>query len=314
MLAVAMSETDIKPFIDRLNDYTETPRVQIGCHNSPQSLTLTGDADQLALIQQWLEEGKHFARKLRVNVAYHSVFMEAVKEEYRHALQHINREPVQSELIPMISSVTGTIARPRMLCDPDYWVQNLVSQVRFSPAVSLIAVQSGKPPRKHLTSKKPQTLSGIKMLVEIGPHSTLAGPLQQILAKARAQDRLSYTSTLNRQKNATRAMLEAVGRLWGLGYPVDLHKANGISSAVPKAVRTDLPEYPFNHTRSYWFEDRLSAAFRFRKHTPHELLGTLTVDSNSQDARWRNIIDLEKLPWLEDHQVSISQLHGLSQI
>ncbi|KAH8429841.1 type I polyketide synthase [Aspergillus melleus] len=304
MLAVAMSEPDIKPFIDRLSEYTETPRVQIGCHNSPQSLTLTGDADQLALIQDWLEEGKHFCRKLRVNVAYHSVFMEAVKEEYRLALSHIDRDPVQHDLIPMISSVTGTIARPRMLCDPDYWVQNLVSQVRFSPAVSLLAVQSGKPPRIQLTSRKPQTLSGINMLVEIGPHSTLQGPLKEILTKARAQDRLNYTATLNRQKDASRAILEAVGRLWGFGYPVNLLKANGIDNATPRPVRTDLPEYPFNHSKSYWFEDRQSSAFRFRKHLPHELLGTLTVDSTAQDSRWRNIIDLEKLPWLEDHQIS----------
>ncbi|KAJ0424608.1 hypothetical protein BJY00DRAFT_326526 [Aspergillus carlsbadensis] len=303
MLAVAISEQGIQSYLGRLGNGT----VQIGCVNSPKSITLTGSKANLDLIEGWLVADGVFARKLRVDVAYHSRFIESIADDYRQALSD------RDNLVPMISTVTGTIVSARTLCDPAYWVRNLVSQVKFSSAVRLLSRLARTPPRKQLGSA-PQTLSGIRMLVEIGPHSTLQGPLQDILADvdvdvdAAVQDhdheRISYTHTLHRKSHAGYSILNCIGLLWARGYPTNLLKANGFTIDSPKPIRTDLPAYPFNHTRRHWFEDRLSSAFRFRRHAPHELLGVLTPESNSFEARWRNILSLDKLPWLEDHRIS----------
>lgn len=65
----------------------------------------------------------------------------------------------------------------------------------------------------------------------------------------------------------------------------------------------DLPSYPFNHTRKYWVESRISKNFRFRQTASHELLGTPVADWNPLDARWRNIIRLSQRQWIQDHKV-----------
>lgn len=307
MLAVAISVEQIEPYIQRLGKVVDQRIVQVGCVNSPRSITLTGDKDQLELLRSWLENDGHFARILRVNVAYHSTFMESIKDDYLTALQGIDRNPIRETLLPMISSVTGKVVPPRMLCNPEYWIRNMVSQVKFLPAVLLLAVLSGKAPRKHLGSTF-QSLSGIKNLLEIGPHSTLQGPLRDILQEPEVQAQFTYDHALDRKKDAGVSILECAGRLWSRGHSIDLRKANSLPNQ-PRAIRTELPEYTFNHTQRHWFEDRLSSAFRFRTHGPHEILGIQTVDSNPYEARWRNILRLEDLPWLEDHQVS-SHMNG----
>ncbi|KAL4947728.1 hypothetical protein BDW69DRAFT_189927 [Aspergillus filifer] len=305
MLAVAMSEQAVQSYLDRLED----GEVQIGCVNSPKSITLTGSKAHLEQIEEWLVADGVFARMLRANVAYHSRFLDTIGDDYLQALSGIPREPDGDKfrhrrLLPMVSAVTGTIISAKTLCDPAYWVRNMVSQVNFSAAVGLLSKLSNKPPRKQL-GPVPQSLSGINILLEVGPHSTLQGPIQDILAHATDQlhERISYSHALHRQKHAGYSILETVGYLWSRGYPIDLLKANCLSQS-PRAIRTDLPAYPFNHTQRHWFEDRLSTAFRFRRHAPHELLGALTPDSNVFESRWRNILHLDKLPWLEDHRIT----------
>ncbi|KAL2784041.1 hypothetical protein BJX66DRAFT_344395 [Aspergillus keveii] len=310
MLAVATSEQDIQSYLDRLENGT----VQIGCVNSPKSTTLTGSKANLDLIEGWLVANGVFARRLRVDVAYHSRFIESIVEDYLQALRNMPRELEQDGLVPMVSTVTGNIIPARTLCDPTYWVRNMVSQVKFSSAMRLLSSLARNSPRKQLGSA-PQSLSGIRMFLEIGPHSTLQGPLQDILADVDTNaaapspnhdhhERISYTNALDRKAHAGYSILNCAGFLWSRGYPTDLLKANGLSIDSPRAVRTDLPAYLFSHTRRHWFEDRLSSAFRFRRRAPHELLGVLSPDSNAFESRWRNILSLERVSWLEDHRIS----------
>ena len=302
MLAVALGEERIQPFLSRLKENVEALNVQVGCVNSPKSITLTGDKDQLEILESWLKDDQHLARKLRVNIAYHSSFMKTIKTDYYESLKDIDGKVAKKVTIPMISSVTGAVIPLDRVCDAEYWVKNLISQVKFSQAVSLLSVQSGKVPRKTLGSKS-QSLSGIKELIEIGPHSTLQGPLQEILTSTKSQGRMGYLSILNRQRDAAACTLDAVGRLWSLGYPIDMLAVNGFDEKM-RTVVTDLPSYPFNHTQKYWFEDRTSTQFRFRSHARHELLGSIIPSSSSFEVRWRNFLSLEKLQWVQHHQVS----------
>ena len=46
-------------------------------------------------------------------------------------------------------------------------------------------------------------------------------------------------------------------------------------------VLADLLEYPSDHSKTYWSENRLSKAFRFRKHPCLDMLGTPVPESNS---------------------------------
>src|SRR5690606_4962291 len=79
-----------------------------------------------------LDTASIFARRLKVDMAYHSHHVRAVADEYLHALDGLEyREPLSS--IKFISSVTA--GHKTEWFGPEYWVQNLVSEVRFRDAL-----------------------------------------------------------------------------------------------------------------------------------------------------------------------------------
>lgn len=92
--------------------------------------------------------------------------------------------------------------------------------------------------------------------------------------------------------------------MWSLRYPIDLTKASSLDKNS-RAVLTGLPEYGFNHSQRYQSEDRVGTDMRFRLHSPHELLGTWIPSSKTLEARWHGFLDVERLPWVNDHHVSI---------
>jgi acyl transferase domain-containing protein len=95
-----------------------------------------------------------------------------------------------------------------------------------------------------------------------------------------------------------------VGILYASNAPVDLQAAN--FPLKPKELvkmLIDLPQYPWNHTRSYWYESRLSRDYRFRKSARTEILGAPSHDWNPMEPRFRNFLRLREQPWLRDHVV-----------
>ncbi|KAM3080300.1 hypothetical protein ACMFMG_005261 [Clarireedia jacksonii] len=73
--------------------------------------------------------------------------------------------------------------------------------------------------------------------------------------------------------------------------------------ALSKEVLTDLPRYPWNHSNSYWYESRVSKAWRPRRFGHHELLGLRVPQTTDNDPVWRVMLSLDDVPWLADHQV-----------
>lgn len=140
-------------------------------------------------------------------------------------------------------------------------------------------------------------------MLEIGTHSTLRGPISDVLSNLGISPIITYFTILNRFDKAQRSALDLFGRLWASGYSVNIQKLNGLGEET-MAVRTDLPTYPFNHAHQYWFEDRASESFRLRSHRPHELLGSWVPTSSTLEARWRNFLRSDKPQWTQDHQVS----------
>lgn len=82
MMAVGLSKEHVIPYLDRLHKADMVLDVAVGCVNSPKSVTLTGGASQLSTLETWLKKNGIFARKLRVSIAYHSRFMDAIANDY----------------------------------------------------------------------------------------------------------------------------------------------------------------------------------------------------------------------------------------
>ena len=143
------------------------------------------------------------------------------------------------------SSVTGGIIENSVAVSPEYWQNNLTSPVRFDSAM-----------RRILQRQRNNSF------LEIGPHSTLAGPLRQICAEV-GSDCL-YIPTMIRNKECADTLLSAWGQLYQQGIPLSFkHLAQG-GSVLP-----DLPSYLWDHSASYWYESRLSKDWMFRKYGYH---------------------------------------------
>ncbi|KAJ2987981.1 hypothetical protein NUW58_g4216 [Xylaria curta] len=305
MTAVGLSRHEVQPFLDRLGDGILD--VQIGCVNSPRSVTLTGKVTQLSKLEQIIKANGIFTRRLRVPLAYHSRFMTEIADDYLAALgDALGKGEYGTVSTPMISSVTGNIIDANALAQGSYWVRNLISTVNFESAFSKLADQ-GKKPRQQLGRHFPVAELSVTHVLEVGPHNTLQGPirecLQSLLPKTGTAPPLVYIPSLLRGRDSAVTILEAAGALYCAGFPVDLLRINGLSE-TPRPTPFDMPPYPFNHSESHWREPRFSKNLRFPQAPRHDLIGMQSVDWNPHIAQWRNVIRLDEVPWLVDHTLA----------
>ncbi|RSL77235.1 hypothetical protein CEP51_009247 [Fusarium floridanum] len=258
--------------------------VVLACENSPSSSTISGDAEKVDQVVEAIKQKMPdmFARKLKVNMAYHSHHMVPLSADY-HDLLKSDLPRLEQDLPPataeMFSSVTTKPLDASVIRDPSYWVRNLTSPVRFSPAVlNLLAVK------------------GESIFIEIGPHSTLAGPLRQTCSQVSRP--CHYVTTQSRGKDSYAAFLSAIGKLYQGGLEMDLAPMFSTGKAI-----SGLPTYPWDHKEAYWFESRISKAWRSRQYPDHCLLGSRILECTDAEPQWRNILHVEDEPWLADHKL-----------
>ena len=280
MLAAGISAEDARSYVGEVT----SGRATIACINSPKSVTLSGDVTAIDELQSRLEERGLFSRKLKVNVAYHSVHMKIISAKYSRSLGNLSVQP-RHQGVKFYSSVCPGISAETNV---EYWVQNLLSPVRFSEAMQTI-----------LESQTEHDLA----CIEIGPHSALAGPFKQICQSLSPEARTEYFPSIMRGQNSGEQILTLACHLIENGWNADLSSINFPAGNRGLRVLTDLPPYPWNHSVQYWHEGRLSQNYRHRASPPHDLLGTLLDDSSDLDMRWIKYIRQSELPWLKDHVI-----------
>ncbi|KAL4860796.1 hypothetical protein BDV12DRAFT_208828 [Aspergillus spectabilis] len=311
MLAVGTSEVQAAGYIDRIAAQCGSTEIVVACVNSPSSVTISGDEEQIQLMQRLVVEDALFARRLQVDVAYHSPHMQCIADEYARQMGQLELGRPLLGCATMISSVTTMpVNGVQELCDPNYWVKNLVSPVRFSQALGRL-VSPGTGTVKKLGGGHKAATGGhsyhVYDVLELGPHSALAGPIKQILkTPGSATNEVKYASCLTRNVSALETTMAAAGKLWCAGYPVKLTAVNHfeVSKVQRRMPLTDLPEYPFDHSQSYWLESRVSRDYRLRRHPHLDLLGTPSSDRNPLEARWTKSIGPTETPWVADHVVN----------
>ncbi|KAI0417175.1 polyketide synthase [Xylaria grammica] len=261
-------------------------RVCVAAHNSPDSVTLSGDEDGILEIKEVLEDESKFARLLNVDMAYHSHHMLPCAPHYTHSMEvcgySINDgNLVESSSPTWYSSVhEGKVMTPADT-DQNYWKDNLVSPVLFSKALTCALGDDSKQ---------------IDVAIEVGPHPALKGPALSTM-KAMTGNELPYTGCMQRWGDDADAFSGVLGFLWerfGSGFLDVPRPMDGESLA--KA----LPLYPWDHSRSYWATSRRAHAF-LQGGRPHLLLGKLSADSTASTLVWDNSIRPHDIEWLDGH-------------
>lgn len=285
MMAVGCSREEADALIaeSKLN---RNGKATVACVNSPTSVTLSGQVESLEQLQAVLEERKIFARLLKVETAYHSTHMHKAMDFYHSSIADIEPLPAYEGQGTMISSVTGFEISPEEV-GPYYWVRNLVSPVLFLDAV------------KELISPDEEDGNTVDLLIEVGPHSALGGPLEQIMDHHGIKE-VSYESVLVRGKDALMTSLQLASKLLSAGVPLNIDQVNG---DLFTHLLNDLPPYQWNHSKAFRHETRIQRELMTRQFPRKSLLGTQNAMMDETQHVWRNFIRLSEEPWIRDHQI-----------
>ncbi|KAI0544488.1 hypothetical protein F4679DRAFT_35052 [Xylaria curta] len=287
MMVVSMSFIDALEFCQASRF---SGRLCVAASNSPTSVTLSGDTDAIREARELLEQD-YSTKLLRVDQAYHSHHMDRFIEPYIQSLRAFGVQPISTaSSCVWISSVTKTpITDSKQLKDV-YWADNMMQPVLFS----------------HTIERAVRDAGPFNMMIEVGPHPTLEGPVAQTV-KSLIGSTIPYCALLQRGHDSLETFSSALGYIWtyyGQEAQIDwdgYKRAFGVVENLPLKFLGDLPPYSWDHKRLYWKEPRISRNARFRSDPIHELLGHRRPDDSSQEMRWRNIIRLEEVPWLRGH-------------
>ena len=253
-------------------------RVAIAANNSDRSTVLSGEREVLTEIVAELERRERFCRWIDVDVASHGPQMAELGTGLRGML--VGLAPT-APTVPIYSAVTGDLLTDRLF-DADYWVENLCSPVRFSPAVQRLMN------------------TGHDVFVEISPHPIL------LTAAREDAESLGRSCTLLsslRRDEGRAAMLASLGTLYTLGQRIDWEQVYPAGSRCVAA-----PTYPWQRVHS-WLDAGTVAAPRYQAAQPgadgHLLpwRGPLRSAADPDTTLAEVDVGVGLLPGLADHRV-----------
>lgn len=265
-------------------------RIQVAAINSAASITLSGDEDAIEEAIEILKDEQKFARRLKVDTAYHSAHMLSCSSPYLTSIQDCHVNVLDGSGPTWYSSVVEGAVMSKDTLTHDYWVDNMTNPVLFSSAIENAVAHSGH----------------FDLVIEIGPHPALKGPALDNLSEAGVA--APYTGVLARGKDDCEELSSALGLVWttlGSGSVRFDRFEHLISGCVqPRHVVKGLPLYPFDHQRAFWTESRVSGSYRQRHAAPHPLLGSICTEGTTPtETMWRNILRINEIPWLQGHRL-----------
>lgn len=174
------------------------------CHNSEDSVTISGSYEATKKFVEQLSSENIFAREVKsANISFHSYFMNPIGPSLLKKLKALLPNPKERSA-KWISSSVPEHRQQEPLCKfsgPEYYVNNLVSPVLF----------------KEAFEKVPENAN----LIEIAPHCLL----QAILKRNMSKDAV-YIPMMKRNNNDGNldVLFSAIGTLYQLGFYPKIEK------------------------------------------------------------------------------------------
>jgi len=288
MVAVGLSEAEGRYLVEQPRF---RHRVSVAAVNAPTSITISGDITSVQDVHDKMTKEGISSRRLAVDTAYHSHHMEKPAKAYAQALGQCNISPTDNvKSVIWVSTVHGeeAVSDSKDL-EGSYWASNLLKPVMFHDALVRALKQHGP----------------FDCAIEIGPHPALAVPTIDT-ARSTLGFPLPYAGTLSRGVGDATALSKLLGFMWTRFGPLSFDLCKYIEPSPGPDLVTfrleDAPTYPWDHSEIHYRLSRVSRQYHFRKDAPHELLGVRARDDTDYDLRWRNIIRLREVPWIEGHK------------
>ncbi|MFD1543430.1 type I polyketide synthase, partial [Nonomuraea guangzhouensis] len=272
MLAVSLPPDQA---LDRLAPWAD--HLSIAAVNSPNAVVVAGASAALnELFDQLKAEGVR-SKMVPVDYPSHTAFAEPLRDRLLTDLAGI--DPWTAE-VAFCSTVTGELIDTAEL-DAGYWYTNLRRPVRFDQAVQTLIQQ------------------GYGMFVEVSPHPTLTGAVQETAEAAGGT--VVAVGSLRRDEEETARFVTSLAEAHAHGAPVDWTPI----LAPSQARRVDLPTYAFQRER-YWLEatDTADVAHAGLTAADHPFLGGALPLADSDEVAFTGRLSLRSHPWLAGHVVS----------
>ncbi|KAK7748161.1 Type I Iterative PKS [Cytospora paraplurivora] len=287
MLACGLSRPEAEKFCSGAR---YQGKISVAASNSPTLVTLSGDVDVVIAALQDLKSRGKFAKRLNIDTAYHSFHMHQPVEAYSKALRKCEIAP--HAIANNTQWVSSVYAKDEPIPSKNlalgYWGENMISPVLFQEAITVALEKCGP----------------FECAIEVGPHPSMKSATMETISDLKKA--LPYHGLLQRGKGGDIAFAEFLGIMWANFGPssVDIRSFVAASSQpeLLKSRLDDAPSYAWDHSRGYLRVSRLASQYHQRHQPPHELLGVRTRDDNQFELRWRNILKLDKLPWVEGHK------------
>ncbi|KAI5764340.1 FASN protein [Gulo gulo luscus] len=207
------------------------PGIVPACHNSEDTVTISGPQAEMAVFLEQLKKEGVFAKEVRTGgMAFHSYFMEAIAPTLLQALKKVIREPRPRSARWLSTSIPeaqwqGSLARTS---SAEYSVNNLVSPVLFQEALYHVPEHA--------------------VVLEIAPHALLQAVLKRGLKSSCAIVPLMKKD----QTDNLEFFLRSVGRLHLLGIDAN---PNGLyppmEVPVPRGTPLISPHIKWDHSQTW---------------------------------------------------------------
>ncbi|MEV7406122.1 type I polyketide synthase [Streptomyces sp. NPDC091267] len=272
MMSVALPSAEAESVMSGWGD-----RLQIAVVNSPASTVVCGETEALDELYAHLDAQGVQARRIPVDYASHSVFVEEIRDRLLAEIAEVTPRPSTTTFY---STVTGGPLDTTAL-DAGYWYENLRRTVRFEDTT-----------RAMLDD-------GFTLFVEASPHPGLFIALGETVAATSAT--ATAVGSLRRHSGGPDRFALSLAEAYVHGAPVDWSLFH---DAAP-TTRVELPTYAFQRER-YWVTapagagDVLTAGL---EPAGHPLLGARVSAPDTDALSLTGRLSLGAHPWLGDHRV-----------
>ncbi|XP_037550373.1 highly reducing polyketide synthase PKS6 [Nematolebias whitei] len=250
---LVVSNVAVKDVLEVISAFSG--KICVAAYNSPQSCTLSGDADVVDVLRDKLMvkfAGRNiFLHVLDVPVAYHSHMMDPVLEDMERITGLLGINNMECELF---STVTGTKYSHGDFSSGTYWAKNVRKPVLFDKAL-------------HAAIKDKKSKGNV-VFVEIGPRRAL----QRYICETLGDDTTIF-STVQPEKDCDSISL-TLARLFELGINVNWNEVyvgcETMPTTIPvyqfvnskknvnfEAVRRGNEQLAVSHHRSSWVKSQL---------------------------------------------------------
>ncbi|KAL9982576.1 hypothetical protein ACROYT_G004638 [Oculina patagonica] len=256
MVAVRNSLEEVKEMCSKQEG------IFVAAINGPRSITIAGESEGIDFI---LHENPSNSKKLRVQCAFHTPHMDAIKFSFERAMCNAVQTKKPFHLPSFYSSVSGR--RYNEDFGTAYWWKNIRQPVQFQSAIECI-----------LNEEKPD------VFLELGSSVTLLSSIRQIANNFPNDSTVTTLASCRRNKGDRVSILQALGSLYVAGKSINWENVTHNC-----AQWHPLPTYPWQH-QSHWKESEERKKRR------------LGMEDSSFKGQKGNL-SLDKYPFFKDHVI-----------